>query len=112
MKIEPNTKGSRYNNGKPQLSLVLEADEALRGAARVLEHGMKKYARSNWKRGLDWNGIIDCMLRHTLSFANGEDMDEESKQAHVDHILCNALFLSQMFHTRKDLDDRPKETKE
>lgn len=98
--------GDRHNAGKPQLTLVLEADAALEGITKVLENGMAKYSRSNWRKGLHHVGIIDSMMRHVMKYLNGEDIDPESGLPHVDHIGCNALFLSQMFHTRKDLDNR------
>lgn len=101
------TQGDRHNAGKPMITLVLEAPEAIKGCAKVLEFGMSKYSRGNWKRGLKYTEIADSLSRHLLDFLNGIDNDEaESNLPHVDQILCNALFLSQMFHTRKDMDDR------
>lgn len=99
-------KGARYNEGKTQYTLVMEADAALKGITGVMENGAKKYSRANWKQGLGHVGIMDSMMRHYIAYLNGEDLDPESGLPHVDHIGCNALFLSQMYHTRKDLDDR------
>lgn len=86
--------------------MVLEADAALNGVAAVLTFGKNKYARGNWKKGLSYNCCVDSLLRHLTAFQNGENLDRESLLPHVDHILCNALFLSQMYHTRSDMDDR------
>lgn len=99
--------GLRYNENKPVLSFLDEARHALAGCAQILMFGAKKYSRGNWLKGLPWiEGIYDSMRRHEIAFLNGEDLDPETKLPHVDHILCNALFLSEMYHTRKDLDDR------
>ena len=98
--------GLRYNTGKPQLSLVLEAPNALRGVARVLEFGAKKYDRSNWKRGLPYTEITDSLLRHMLAFFEGEELDAESGLPHTDHIATNALFLSEMRVHKPECDDR------
>ena len=99
-------KGDRRNDAKVQLSFIDDADKALDGCARVLMFGADKYSRGNWLHGLDWiSGIYESMRRHQVQFLKGEDLDAESGLPHVDHILCNALFLSQMYHARKDLDD-------
>lgn len=98
--------GLRDNAGKLPISMVLEARNAIEGVAKVLRFGAKKYARSNWKKGLKVTEIMDSMLRHQLAFLNGEDADPESHLPHTDHIACNALFLAEMMHTRADMDDR------
>lgn len=101
--------GLRYNEGKAEMSMVLEARAALEGVSRVLTHGRKKYTRGNWRKGLKQTEIVDSLARHMAAFMSGETYDTGPKGSglpHVDHILCNALFLSEMFHTRSDLDDR------
>lgn len=98
--------GSRYNKGKPELSMVLEANKALEGLAKVLMNGRDKYSRGNWLKGLEHMGIVDCLVRHLMAHVSGDNTDAESGLPHVDHVLANALFLSQMYHTRPDLDNR------
>jgi len=100
--------GSRDNASKPPISMVMEASEAIAGIAKVLEFGAKKYDRANWKKGLPYTQIIDSMQRHVLKVMSGEYYDHESGLLHADHIACNALFLSEMIHTRPDMDDIPK----
>jgi len=98
------SKALRYNSDKPMVSLVLEANYALCGAAKVLEYGMKKYSRSNWKKGLDDKEILDSLTRHMLKYLSGELIDPETQCPHVDHILCNALFLSDQYNGLKDAE--------
>jgi hypothetical protein len=98
----------RHNQGKPRLSMVFDLPHALRGATEVLEFGMAKYSRGNFKLGLPWTEVADSLLRHLLAWQGGDDIDEESKLFHVDHIAVNALFLAEFFRSRPEFDDRVK----
>lgn len=98
--------GDRFNQGKPKWSFV--DFNSLEDMVRVLEYGANKYSKDNWKKGLPYTEISESLIRHLISFLNGEDNDDESGISHVGHIMCNAMFLSYMYKNRKDLDDRPK----
>jgi hypothetical protein len=89
---------TRKNDGKPKLSMLFEASDALIGVTRVLEFGANKYERGGWKNADRYNTteIIDSLLRHTLAYMDGEDNDPDSGLPHVDHITANALFLGVM----------------
>lgn len=97
------SKGYRKNGGKPQLSMILEARVSLIGCARVLEFGAVKYARGDWRKGLDMNETMDSLLRHVAAYMSGEYLDPESGLPHIDHIHCNALFLGE--HTNRETGD-------
>jgi len=90
----------RYNNGKPQLSYLLDAPFAMEGLARRFELGAKKYSRDNWKKGLPDNEVIDCLTRHLMAYHNGEAEDADGG-FHVDAILWNAVVLSEQFYKRR-----------
>lgn len=96
----------RYNKGKPPLSYILEMPNAIKGVARVMEYGATKYDRGNWQKGLLYLGVIDSLLRHLTAFTNGEDMDAESGQLHIDLAATNALFLAEYVRTHPELDNR------
>lgn len=60
---------------------------------RVWEHGEKKYAAFNWMKGMSWNSIIGCYMRHIAKIAKGTAKDEESGRLHAAHLVCNAMML-------------------
>ena len=92
----------RYNEGKPELSYVLDADYAIEGLCEVLAFGAEKYDRSNYKKGFPKEMLVDSLLRHLTKFMNGEELDEESGLHHTDHVLANAVFLSYHFNRKKE----------
>jgi len=49
----------------------------------------------------------DAILRHLLAFWEGEDLDQESRLAHLDHAAAGIHFLSRYYHTHLGQDDRP-----
>jgi len=80
--------------GKPRVSLV-EKDFIL-GAAKVLTLGAKKYGVNNWKLGSSVEDIArykDALLRHTLAYTSGEELDPETGLSHAYHAACNLMFL-------------------
>lgn len=87
----PQQQGLRYNKNKPKYSLI--DLNCMEDCARVLEFGMNKYSRNNWKKGLVRSEIIDSLLRHIAALQSGEEVDPESGLSHIGHIQCNALFL-------------------
>jgi hypothetical protein len=103
---------SRFNDGKPPLSYLLDFPNAIKGVAVVCDRGAKKYSKYNWKKGLPYTGVIDSLLRHTTAFQNGEDLDPEDGIPHVDRIVWNALALAEYWRSNPEHDDRYKPTKE
>ncbi len=91
MKKEKIKKADRFNDGKPELSLI--PLDYLEPAARVLAYGAEKYSRNNFRLGLSQNKIIDSLLRHIADLQSGKTIDEESKCAIIGHIQANAIFL-------------------
>ena len=121
--METQEKGLRYNEGKPQWSLVHY--QSLVPMIRVLEYGAHKYTiyqdgsgkqfrgsevspeevkilgltvfktgRENWKKPLDLTEILESMQRHLAALLDGESCDIESTIHHMGHIQCNAMFYN------------------
>lgn len=96
--------GERFNGGKLKWSLL--PFSSLEPLVRVLEYGAEKYAPHNWKKGLPYTEVCESLLRHTYAFMEGEDIDEESKQKHLGHMMANVMFLSWYEENKKEFDDR------
>jgi len=100
------SQGLRYNEGKLRMDLIPpEADEEL---AKILTKGAKKYAPRNWELGMKWSTCVASLKRHLLAWEKGEDLDPETGESHMSHILCNAAFLVTYIQRKIGEDDRVK----
>jgi len=90
--VEHNQKALRYNQGKPKWSMV--HFKSLEPMVKVLMYGADKYARDNWKKGLDRQEILDSMQRHLAALIDGQEIDPESQEHHIGHLMCNCMFYS------------------
>lgn len=95
----------RHNSGKTKLSYILDAPEAVKAFARVMEQGESKYPRGNWRKGLPPEEVIDSLLRHLVKYQESKllelpelAIDSESGLHHLDHVLANAIFLCEHQH--------------
>lgn len=96
--------GKRFNDGKLRYDLIHPVAEE--GLVKVLTKGSEKYEPRNWERGMAWSKVVASLKRHLAAFVKGEDFDKESGELHVNHIQCNAHFLSAYYKIFPQGDDR------
>lgn len=101
-------KALKYDDGKEPMDLV--SWPAIAGLSKVLAFGAAKYDRHNWQKGMEWGRLIGATLRHVFKFSSGEDLDPETGLSHIDHAMCNLMFLSHYIKTGVGKDDRYKHT--
>lgn len=97
--------GARYNGGKPDYSLIPLT--TLEDEARVWMYGANKYAAWNWAKGMPWSVPFACAMRHLAAWQRGEDIDPESGQPHLAHVMCNIRMLTLYAKNYPEGDDRP-----
>ncbi len=61
--------------------------------AKVLTFGARKYKPNNWKQCSDTGRYLAAAHRHLNAAITGEDNDPETNLPHIDHFLCNIMFL-------------------
>jgi len=123
--------GLRFNTGKLKYEL-LDAD-AIEGIVKVLTYGLEKYTvkdengnvistgANNWRKGMEWSSIIGSLKRHLAAIEKGEDYDYDkncptcksgercnnhSGLLHIDHLMCNGMFLSAYYRIFPQGDNR------
>ncbi len=76
---------------------------AIEEIIKVLKFGEGKYARGNFaiNGGLSHTRLINALIRHTISYARGEDNDPETGLSHIAHAGCCVVFLLH-YITHKD----------
>lgn len=98
--------GSKKDDGKSRWELV--AYDAVEGVVKVLTFGAKKYAARNWEKGIMYGRVFGAIMRHLWKWWMGENNDEETGLSHLDHAMCEIMFLS-AYEKRGMVayDDRP-----
>ena len=97
------TKGSKYDDGKPPISLVPR--ELIEGAAHAFAYGANKYSAHNFKGGILHSRLVDACLRHLIAMTNGEMIDKESGLPHSHHAAASLGMYMWMVTNRPDLND-------
>lgn len=85
------SEAARFNVGKLRWSLLEYS--SLESLVRVLEFGAQKYDDENWKKGMKFTQVFNSLMRHLISWRKGEDVDSESGENHLSHVMANAMFL-------------------
>jgi len=106
--MKENTKeaGTRYNSGKPRMSLVPPL--ALKEISKVCTYGAEKHGDWNWAKGLETMACVDSLLRHLYKWIEGKDTDEESGHMHMAHVAWNAMAIIDTLKLHPEMDNRPK----
>lgn len=85
--------GKKFDEGKPDLSLLLDFGDANIEVTRILELGLQKYGRKNWQEGFPPERLIAGVQRHLLEYWSGNPLDQESGRSHLAHAICGLYFL-------------------
>lgn len=87
--------GLKDDSGKPRWDLLPLAP--IEGIVDVLTFGARKYAPNGWRSVPDARErYFAALMRHLVAWRNGETCDEDSGLPHLDHVLCNAVFLREL----------------
>lgn len=109
-RLDSSLKQEAVKFDKDKLDWSLLPFEALEGTVKVLQFGANKYARSNWKigGGFKYTRTISACLRHLFAYMRGQDLDPESGLSHIDHAMCNLVFLAYFIRNKRvyNKDDR------
>lgn len=86
---------TKSDGGKLEWTLL--PYQQLEDVVKVLMKGAEKYSRDNWKKCDDTKRYEDALMRHVVSYINGEKTDDVAKGgdglSHLAHAICNCLFL-------------------
>ena len=82
----------KFDTDKADMSLF--PLKVVEHVSKVLEFGANKYGRDNWKSCTNKNRILSAALRHLRAYQEDDLIDSESGLPHIDHALCNLVFLS------------------
>ena len=75
----------------------------------VMELGARKYGPFNWRAApIKSSDYIDAIHRHIDAWADGQDLDPESKTTHLAHVAASCAILIDAQAVGALIDDRAK----
>lgn len=98
--------GIKHDAGKPKFDLI--PFDLMDGEQRVWEKGAKKYAPNNWRKGMPITQPLNAAMRHLTAFMTGQDLDPETQESHLDHLICCIRMAQNTMKYYPKLDDRNK----
>ena len=85
--------GLKYDTGKLRWDLL--PMECIEDVVKILSFGSTKYGDNNWQNVTPFEErYFAALMRHIVSWRNGEKIDPESGLSHLAHAMCNIVFLS------------------
>ena len=95
--VNESLKGPGIKDDKGKLMWNLLPWKALKGLVSVLTFGAQKYSPNGWRTVPDAKTrYTAALMRHLCALNVGEKVDKESGLRHIDHVLWNATFLSEL----------------
>ena len=95
--------------GDTKAPLHLVPPAALVAAAQAIQNGARKYGPYNWRDyPVQAHAYYAAALRHLTAWWDGEDLDPESGQSHLGHVIAGLAILVDSFSNATVIDDRPK----
>lgn len=88
--------------------LELIEPKFIEGLGHVLTMGAEKYAAHNWKKATqeDMERIKGAMLRHIMTYLDGDKIDDESGYSHLYHAGFGLMVLD--YFDRKEKNGKRK----
>ncbi len=94
--------GKKFDDDKPMLATFYpDFANAYKGLIAVATHGAKKYDED--RNNPNWQNLENAderlknsLFRHLDKYLTGEDIDIESGQSHLAHIIWNACILYEL----------------
>lgn len=85
--------GVKNDQGKVDYTYLLkDLPRACESVTKVLMYGGKKYDRLNWNK-VETERYESALLRHCVEYLKGNIFDDETKEHHLSHLVCCAMFI-------------------
>jgi hypothetical protein len=94
---------TKYDTAKPNWALV--PWDAFQETVDILTEGAVKYAPNNWKLCEDPDRYFSALMRHLMEYRTTDILDKESGHHHLNHVICNCLFLIWMDQQKQESID-------